>query len=159
MSERAVPTHAKQSLRVWLRMLGATTIVEKTVRAYLKARFDSTLPRFDVLAMLDREDAPVTLSALSAKLLVSNGNITGLVARLAEDGLITRESDALDRRSQRVALTEAGRRAFRAMATEHERLIDSMFDALSDTEMEALLALTTKLDHALHGRFHAEDKP
>ena len=78
----AAPTHAKQSLRVWLRMLGATTVIEKTVRAYLKARFDSTLPRFDVLAMLDREAAPVTLSALSAKLLVSNGNVTGLVARL-----------------------------------------------------------------------------
>lgn len=155
----AAPTHAKQSLRVWLRMLGATTVIEKTVRAYLKARFDSTLPRFDVLAMLDREAAPVTLSALSAKLLVSNGNVTGLVARLVEDGLISRESDASDRRSQRVALTEAGRRAFRAMAAEHERLIDSMFDSLSDAEMEALLALTTKLDHALHLRAHAEDQP
>lgn len=158
MSERGAPSHAKQSLRVWLRMLGATTIIEKTVRAYLKARFDSTLPRFDLLSALDREAEPVTLSALSAKLLVSNGNVTGLVARLAEDGLITRESDALDRRSQRVSLTPAGRRAFRAMAVEHERLIDSMFDSLSDTEMEALLGLTAKLDRALHGRYHSQEE-
>ena len=105
--------HAKQSLRVWLRMLGATTIIEKKIRAYLKAEFDSTLPRFDVLAALDRETAPITLSQLTDHLLVSNGNVTGLVNRLVEDGLVSRENDPDDRRVQRVMLTQDGRDAFR----------------------------------------------
>lgn len=142
--------HAKQSLRVWLRMLGATTIIEKTIRNYLKASFDSTLPRFDVLSVLDRQDGPMTMSELSDKLLVSNGNVTGLVSRLVEDGMMTREVDPDDRRTQRVELTGAGRTAFRAMAVEHEKLVDSLFDSLSDGQIEELLHLTTILNTALH---------
>lgn len=141
--------HAKQSLRVWLRMLGATTIIEKKIRAYLKAEFDSTLPRFDVLAALDRETAPITLSQLTDHLLVSNGNVTGLVNRLVEDGLVSRENDPDDRRVQRVMLTQDGRDAFRAMAVKHEAMVDSLFASLSDEEMGALLRLTTTLNTAL----------
>lgn len=149
--------HAKQSLRVWLRMLTATTIIEKTVRNELKARFDSTLPRFDVLAALERESEAITLSQLSAHLLVSNGNVTGLIQRLVDDGLVSRESDAVDRRSQRVALTDAGRTAFATMAIEHEKLVDSMFDSLSDGEMKQLLDLVTRLGKTLHDRYHAAE--
>lgn len=143
-------SHAKQSLRVWLRMLGTTTIIEKTIRNYLKARFDSTLPRFDVMSVLDRQDGPMTMSELSDKLLVSNGNVTGLVSRLVEDGMMTREVDPGDRRTQRVELSKAGRTAFRAMAIEHEKLVDSLFDDLTDAQMEELLRLTTILNTALH---------
>lgn len=141
--------HAKQSLRVWLRMLRATTIIEKRIRAYLKSEFDSTLPRFDVLSALYRETAPITMSQLTDHLLVSNGNLTGLVNRLVEDGLILRESDPGDRRAQRVMLTAQGRAAFRDMAEKHEALIDSLFAAMSDEDMETMLQLTTTLDGAL----------
>lgn len=151
--------HAKQSLRVWLRMLGATTIIEKTIRNYLKARFDSTLPRFDVMSVLDRQDGPMTMSELSDKLLVSNGNVTGLVSRLVEDGMMTREVDPDDRRTQRVELTRAGRTGFRAMAIEHEKLVDSLFDDLSDAQMEELLRLTTVLNTALHTKRKPPEKP
>ena len=92
----------------------------------------------------------MTMSELSDKLLVSNGNVTGLVCRLVEDGMMTREVDPDDRRTQRVELTRAGRTAFRAMAIEHENLVDSLFDSLSDTQMEELLRLTTVLNTALH---------
>lgn len=150
--------HAKQSLRVWLRMLRATTIIEKRIRAYLKAEFDSTLPRFDVLSALYRETAPITMSQLTDHLLVSNGNLTGLVNRLVEDGLIQRESDPDDRRAQRVILTSAGRAAFREMAEKHEALIDSLFAAMSDADMETLLRLTTTLNTALRdGATSGED--
>lgn len=142
-------SHAKQSLRVWLRMLRATTIIEKRIRAYLKTEFDSTLPRFDVLSALDRETAPITMSQLTDHLLVSNGNLTGLVNRLVEDGLISRESDPDDRRAQRVILTAEGREAFRGMAERHEALVDSLFAGMSDPEMDALLGLTSKLNAAL----------
>lgn len=142
-------SHAKQSLRVWIRMLRATTLIEKRIRSHLKSGFDSTLPRFDVLAALSREKAPVTMSELTAHLLVSNGNVTGLVNRLVEDGLIAREVDPDDRRSQLVVLTPAGRDAFRDMAVAHESLVDSFFAQLSDDEMEALLKLTEKLNKTL----------
>ncbi|WP_447763480.1 MarR family winged helix-turn-helix transcriptional regulator [Sphingopyxis panaciterrae] len=141
--------HAKQSLRVWLRMLRASTIIEKRIRSYLAAQFDSTLPRFDVLSALDRESGPVTMSDLCSRLLVSNGNVTGLVNRLADDGLVDREADPEDRRSIRVAITAQGRESFREMAKAHEDLVDTFFASLTDAEVEALLALTTKLDAAL----------
>lgn len=143
-------SHAKQSLRVWIRMLRATTLIEKRIRSYLKGEFDSTLPRFDVLAALSREQSWVTMSELTAHLLVSNGNVTGLVNRLVEDGLIARQVDPEDRRSQLVMLTPAGRAAFRDMAAAHEGLVDSLFAQLSDEEMAALLALTEKLNQTLH---------
>ena len=150
--------HAKQSLRVWLRLLRAPTIIEKRIRAYLKAEFDSTLPRFDVLSALYRESAPITMSQLTDHLLVSNGNLTGLVNRLVEDGLIQRESDPDDRRAQRVILTPAGRAAFREMAEKHEALIDSLFAAMSDEDMDTLLRLTTTLNTALRdGATSGED--
>ena len=151
--------HAKQSLRVWLRMLGATTVIEKRIRAYLKSEFGSTLPRFDVLAALDRETRPITMSQLTDHLLVSNANLTGLVNRLVEDGLVTRQSDPDDRRAQRVVLTDAGRSAFRTMAARHEALVDSFFQALSDDEMESLLGLTAKLNAALHAEAKNKEKP
>jgi len=154
-----VQPHAKQSLRVWLRLLRATTIIEKQIRAYLKTEFDSTLPRFDVLSALYRETAPITMSQLTDHLLVSNGNLTGLVNRLVEDGLILRESDPDDRRAQRVVLTSQGREAFRDMAEKHEALVDSLFADMSDDAMDTLLHLTTTLNGALRDSARpAEDK-
>ncbi|MCX7864897.1 MAG: MarR family transcriptional regulator [Novosphingobium sp.] len=145
-------SRAKQSLRVWIKLLRATRIIEKRVRACLKAEFDSTLPRFDVLSALDREAEPITMSQLTAHLLVSNGNLTGLVNRLVEDGLISREINPDDRRAQRVMLTNRGREAFREMAGRHEALIDEQFAAMSDEDMAALLRLATSLDNALRNR-------
>lgn len=150
--------HSKQSLRVWLRMLGATTIIEKTIRNHLKAKFDSTLPRFDVMSVLDRQDGAMTMSELSDRLLVSNGNVTGLVSRLVDDGLILRAVDPDDRRTQRVELTEAGRTQFRAMAVDHEKLVDSLFDSVSDADMEMLLALTASLNTALHEKRNPSER-
>lgn len=150
--------HAKQSLRVWLRMLRATTIIEKRIRAYLKSEFDSTLPRFDVLSALYRETAPITMSQLTDHLLVSNGNLTGLVNRLVEDGLISRESDPDDRRAQRVVLTEQGRAAFRDMAERHEALVDSLFAGMTDAEMDAMLGLTSKLNASLRDGPHLPEE-
>jgi len=140
---------AKQSLRVWLKMLRTTTIIEKRVRAYLQAEFGSTLPRFDVLSALYRESTPITMSQLTDRLLVSNGNLTGLVNRLVDDGLISRESDPEDRRAQRVVLIDRGREAFCEMAERHEALVNAQFAAMSDEDMATLLRLATRLDSAL----------
>ena len=102
--------HSKQSLRLWLKLLGCTMIVEKRLRARLDAEFATTLPRFDVLAALERHSQGLKMSALSEFLMVSNGNVTGVVSRLIEDGLVTRTVDREDRRSATVRLTPQGPR-------------------------------------------------
>lgn len=138
-------THGKQSLRLWIQLLQTTTLIEKTVRSFLRTDCASTLPRFDVLAALYRENDKLTMSELSDRLLVSNGNVTGIVARLADDGLVDRETDSSDRRSQLVYLTRAGRSAFRRMAKMHEDLIDNIFGDLESAEIEQTLRLMTRL--------------
>lgn len=141
--------HSKQSLRLWLRLLSCSIIVEKRIRVRLDAEFGTTLPRFDVLATLERHPGGLTMTRLSEALMVSNGNVTGVVARLIEDGLLSRAIDKADRRSATVRLTRKGREAFLRMAALHERWIDEMFSDLSDAQIQALLAQLTALRHSL----------
>ena len=98
----------------------------------------------------------MTMSDLSERLLVSNGNVTGLVARLVEDGLVVREIDPSDRRSQFVSLTPEGRKKFRKMAKQHEELIDRIFADVTGGDMERLLRLTAKLHHSVQARLSQE---
>ena len=107
------------SVRLWLRMLSCTTIIEKRLRRGLSSQHGTTLPRFDVMAALDREPGGMSMGALSRMLLVSNGNVTGVVRALAEDGLVSVEAQPHDRRSSLAKLTPAGRRHFRRLARAH----------------------------------------
>lgn len=129
----------KQRLRLWLRLLSCSTAIEKKARAMLIARFDTTLPRFDVMATLDREPDGLTMSALSEHLLVSNGNTTAIVARLVEDGLVTRTQDKDDRRVLRVKLTAKGKREFRLYATAHEAWIEQLLGDIADPDINNLM--------------------
>ncbi|HWA92157.1 MAG TPA: MarR family transcriptional regulator [Rhizomicrobium sp.] len=130
----------KQRLRLWLRLLSCATAIEKKARAMLIARFGTTLPRFDVMAALDRAPEGLTMGALSEFLLVSNGNVTAIVARLVEDGLVARAQDKSDRRVLRVKLTAKGRRDFRAMAAAHEGWIEQLLGDFPDTEINPMLS-------------------
>lgn len=121
----------------------------KRLRARLDADFKTTLPRFDVLAALERRAQGLKMSELSESLMVSNGNVTGVVARLIEDGLVTRTVDQEDRRSATVRLTRKGREAFSAMAAAHERWVDEMFADLSGAQCEELMRLLTNLRHSI----------
>ena len=131
----------KLELKVWLRLLTCSAMIEREVRTRLRAQFDITLPRFDLLAQLDRAPAGLTMGELSSRLMVSNGNVTGLAERLAQEGLISREAPANDRRTQLVKLTPAGKRAFDAMTPQHETWIDALFAGLTRDEMATLLDL------------------
>src|SRR5687767_14029224 len=102
VSER--PDDHKTELRLWLRLLTCTTLIENEVRRRLRDNFDITLPRFDLLAQLERAPDGMTLGELSQRMMVSNGNITGLVDRLCEQGLISRRPSPSDRRVQIVSL-------------------------------------------------------
>ena len=139
----------KLELRVWLRLLSCSNRIEQAVRQGLRQEFDVTLPRFDVLSQLDRAPEGLTMGALSRRLMVTNGNVTGLVARLIREGLVERRVDAADRRSARVRLTPAGRRAFSAMAPAHAGWIDRLFDGLDATERALLSQLLGTLKHAI----------
>ena len=144
--------HAKQSVRLWLRLLSCSMTVEGAVRSRLRSEFDTTLPRFDVMAALERAPDGLTMTALAEHLLVSNGNVTGLVQRMTQDGLAERRAVAGDKRSQRVMLTARGRAAFARMAAAHERWIDEMFGGLTDAEAEQLRGLLGKLHRTMEGR-------
>lgn len=136
---------SKQRLRVWLRILRATRLVENELREKLRLGHGSTLPRFDVLATLDRHPGGLRMSELSAHLKVSNGNVTGIVDRLATEGMVARASVEGDRRAMRVRLTPEGRARFAGMAAAHEAWIDGIFAGLSAAELETLIALLSRI--------------
>ena len=131
-------------LRLWLRLLTCTTMIETEVRRRLREDFDTTLPRFDVLAQLDKTPGGMTLGELSQRMMVSNGNVTGLADRLAADGLLERRASSRDRRVQIVKLTAAGRRAFRTMARANGDWISDVFSGLDDQDIETLMRLLAK---------------
>jgi DNA-binding MarR family transcriptional regulator len=143
------PPHSKQSLRLWLKLLGCTLIVEKRLRSRLDADFCTTLPRFDVLAALERNPQGLKMSALSEFLMVSNGNVTGVVTRLIEDGWVTRTVDRDDRRSATVRLTRKGRDAFLKMAAANEHWMDRMFANLADHQIEELMLLLSQVRRSI----------
>ena len=139
----------RASLRTWLRLLTCTNLVEREVRGRLRDQFDTTLPRFDVLAQLDaaaRESkAELTMSDLSRRLMVTNGNLTSLIGRLVREGLVKRETLSTDRRTQIVRLTAAGKRSLDAMTSEHQQWIDSLFSELTSADRARLFELLGKL--------------
>ena len=136
---------SKARLRLWLRLLGTSGRIERSLRARMRRQFGTTLPRFDVLAALDRERGGLTMTELSRRLMVSNGNVTGIVDRLAEDGLIVRVPSREDRRATFVRLTERGQQRFSAMAAAHEIWVNEMLGRLSLEETEQLTATMDRL--------------
>ena len=159
--ESAVVRDDKLELRVWLRLLTCANLIESRVRAGLREDFAITLPRFDLLAQLDRAPDGLTMGELSDRLMDSNGNITGLVERLAGEDLIARAPAPGDRRRSRVKITAAGKRAFDAMTPTHERWIDELFAGLGRGEMAELLALLAKLKRSIQasGPTPPKDEP
>ncbi len=139
-----MPEDHRDELRLWLRLLTCTTMIEGEVRRRLRERFDVTLPRFDLMAQLDKAADGMTLSDLSRRMMVSNGNLTGLVERLVASGHLDRRTSESDRRAQVISLTPLGRAEFRAMAAEHEHWIAELFGDLTRREQEDLMRLLAK---------------
>ncbi|HEX3440456.1 MAG TPA: MarR family transcriptional regulator [Pseudolabrys sp.] len=138
------PSDHKDELRLWLRLFSCKTLIESEIRRRLRDNFDITLPRFDLMAQLDKAPAGMKLGELSQRLMVSNGNITGLVDRLVTQGLLDRQPAPNDRRTQLVKLTAEGRRSFRTMANAHESWIAEILGELSASDQETLMRLLGK---------------
>ena len=130
----------KVDLRLWLRMLSTVTLIAAEVRSRLRQDFDITLPQFDLLAQLDREPEGLRLGVLSKRMMVTNGNITGVLDRLAADGLVERETSAEDRRVTFARLTPQGRTKFRRYAKAHEAWVRELFADVEPPEKARLVA-------------------
>src|SRR4051812_22726608 len=149
MEARAHSGH-HEALRLWLRLLTCTQMVEKELRGSLRKRFDTTLPRFDLMAQLERAPEGLKMNELSRRMMVTGGNVTGITDQLVKEGLVERVAQPSDRRAYRVRLTRAGSKAFAEMALEHEAWIVSLLSGLSKREHQDLLGLLAKVkQHAL----------
>jgi len=148
MEARAHSEHP-DALRLWLRLLTCTQLVEKQVRSQLRERFDTTLPRFDLMAQLERAPDGLKMNEVSRRMMVTGGNVTGITDQLVAEGLVDRVDVAGDRRAYRVCLTAKGRRLFNEMAGQHEQWIVDAFSSLSDKDVATLHKLLGKVkDHA-----------
>jgi len=134
---------SKERLRLWLKLLKATKHVEAELRENFRTVFDTTLPRFDVMAALYRVEPGLKMSELSSVLRVSNGNVTGIVDRLVDDGILVRIPVDNDRRATTVRLTKSGREQFAEMAARHEAWIDSL---LNDVDVREVQHLSEQLE-------------
>jgi DNA-binding MarR family transcriptional regulator len=136
--ETRLHTDHADELRLWLRMLTCTQLIERSIRAALRDQFATTLPRFDLMAQLERAPQGLKMNELSRRLMVTGGNITGITDQLVSEGLVERLPVEGDRRAYLVRLTAAGRSSFEAMAHAHEAWIVQAFEGLQDKDMAQL---------------------
>ncbi len=145
-----------RKLGLWLRLITNTNIIEKEIRNLFRSEFKVTLPRFDLMSALYREPGGLTMGELSRKLLVSNGNVTGIVERLQKEGLVKRWSLPTDRRIYSVGLTPKGRTDFKVMADRHKEWVADILSDLNEDDVLPMVALLDNLREALKNR--KEDK-
>ena len=141
----AAPSEHPEALRLWLRLLTCTQLIEKQVRSHLRAQFDTTLPRFDLMAQLERHPEGLKMKELSHRLMVTGGNVTGITDQLVAEGLVERMGVEGDRRAFLVRLTPEGRSAFEHMAAQHEQWIVEAFEGLSPRDLDQLHKLLGKV--------------
>lgn len=144
-------SRSKESLRLWLRLLPVTNVIENQLRARLREHFDITLAQFDVLSELEHAGEPQTMSELSRRLLVSGGHVTGVVDRLERDGHVARQPLESDRRVQLVALTERGKRTFLTVAERHEAWLEELLADMPLEEIRTLNQLLARTKAAVRG--------
>lgn len=143
-----------QSLKLWLRMLSCSTMIEAQVRSRLRNEFEITLPRFDLMAQLERHPQGLRMGELSQRMMVTGGNITGITDQLEQEKLVLRVADSKDRRAYSVQLTAAGHAAFKTMAERHESWIADMFGGLSPEQKSNLFDLLSQMKNHLNGLYH-----
>ena len=139
-----------RALRIWLRLLTCTQLIERQVRSRLRERFSTTLPRFDLMAQLERHAEGLKMSELSRLLMVTGGNVTAIVDQLEKEGLVERLEEPADRRAFRISLTRAGEKSFAEMARAHEAWVVELLAGMSRRDQDELLKLLAKLkQHAV----------
>jgi DNA-binding MarR family transcriptional regulator len=133
------------ALRIWLRLLTCTQLIERRVRSGLREEFGTTLPRFDLMAQLERHPEGLKMNELSRLLMVTGGNVTAIVDQLEKEGLVERLDEPDDRRAFRIRLTRSGEKTFTEWARTHEQWVVELLSGLSRKEHDELLKLLAKL--------------
>ena len=133
------------ALRIWLRLLTCTQLIERRVRSGLREQFATTLPRFDLMAQLERHPGGLKMNELSRLLMVTGGNVTAIVDQLEKEGLVERLAEPDDRRTWVIRFTASGRKSFAEMARAHEEWVVELLEGLSRREHDELLKLLAKL--------------
>jgi len=133
------------ALRLWLKLLSTSQLIENNIRELLRVNFDITLPRFDLMAQLHRHPEGLSMSSLAELMMVSGGNVTNIVKQLERDEFVTRTPREHDNRSFIVNLSEKGRRQFEKMAPTHEHWVSMLTEGLNPDEMQSLIANLEKL--------------
>ena len=144
LEARAHAEHPDE-LRLWLRLLTCTQLIEREIRSDLREQWGTTLPRFDLMAQLERAPDGLRMNQLSRRMMVTGGNITGITDQLEAEGLVERTGVEGDRRAFQVRLTAKGRKQFNAMAQAHEAWIVDAFAGLSAREIQTLHGLLGKV--------------
>jgi DNA-binding MarR family transcriptional regulator len=139
-----------QSLKLWLRMLSCTMRIENEIRGRLRTTFGITLPRFDLMAQLERYPQGLRMGELSKRMMVTGGNITGITDQLEQEKLVVRVPDPKDGRAYSVKLTAAGRRAFATMAAVHEQWIAELLQDMSSADKGRLIELLSQMKRHLN---------
>ena len=133
------------ALRLWLRLLTCTQLIEQRVRSRLREQFETTLPRFDLMAQLERAPDGLKMNELSRRMMVTGGNVTGITDQLEAEGMVQRVPLEGDRRALLIRLTPTGKKAFAEMASVHEGWIVESLAGLNEREVETLHALLGKV--------------
>ncbi len=147
-----------QSLKLWLRMLSCTTKIEAEIRSRLRTEFGITLPRFDLMAQLERHPEGLRMGELSKRMMVTGGNVTGITDQLEQEKLVVRVPDPKDGRAFSVKLTAAGRKAFAEMAEVHERWVAELLQDITQEDKGQLIDLLSQMKGHLYAR-EEKEKP
>ena len=150
--ESRVSEDHHDALRLWLRLLTCTLLIQQHVRVQLRECFGISLSRFDLMAQLERHPRGLKMGELSKRLMVTGGNITALTDQLVAEKLVERRPITGDRRAFAVCLTPKGKRVFDEMAAAHERWVIDMLGDLPHTDQMRLYALLGRLKHSVRTR-------
>ena len=158
-AESRVRDDHHETLQLWLRLFTCTAMIEREVRARLREHFSTTLPRFDLMAQLERHPDGLRMGELSRRLMVTGGNVTGITDQLVAEGLVERKPIVGDRRAHLVRLTAKGKRLFDAMAAAHEGWIEEMLGGVARADRDRLHALLGRLKAGVRQRGSVARRP
>ncbi len=153
------PAEHSQELRLWLRLLTCSHLIESRLRAALREQFDMTLPRFDLMAQLERAPEGLKMNELSRRMMVTGGNVTGITDQLVQEDLVERVQVPGDRRAYRVRLTPRGRAEFAVMARAHGAWLVDAFAGLSAREVDTLHRLLGKVKQHIQSQPQPQPQP
>ena len=143
------------ALRLWVRLFTCTQLIERVIRTRLRRDFNTTLPRFDLMAQLQRNPGGLKMGELSKRLLVTGANVTGITDQLVGEGLVKREPIEGDRRAFSVRLTPKGKRVFDTMAAAHERWVIELTAGMNDSKRNTLYSLLGQFKRGLRSEENA----